>query len=531
MRKLPIGIQSFEKLRNGGYVYVDKTMFIGNLLDAGATYFLSRPRRFGKSLFVTTLEAYFRGQQDLFDGLEMEKYESSKPLEDQWVKYPVMTFYFSGGSYGTSGDLEKILAFSLERFEKEYGIRHFEVQNIRADLPVWLIYCIEGAYKTTGKQIAFLVDEYDKPLLDNLSVNDSQEEENRKLLKDFFSVLKDEDKFLKFAFFTGVTKFNKVSIFSDLNQLKDITLVSEYSSICGITEKELRSHFHAEIENLATAQRVTIEETRSRLAQVYDGYHFSEHSEGVYNPFSLLNAFSDKKFGRYWFESGTPTFLVRKLAQSGIQVQDFTDGVQVSEDRINNNRADDEDVVPLFYQNGYLTINDYDPLFQEYTLSYPNDEVKYGYLNSLIPLVDSKYAAKTGTFSASRMVRNLRDRDVDSLMTMLQALLASIPYHESKVPEDEQRWRNVVYAVFTVLGQYVRTEVHSAGGRSDCLIENDQAIFIFEFKKDKTADEALQQINDRNYALPYISSGKTIVKIGANFSTKKKTLDEWRVET
>ncbi|MDY2670034.1 MAG: AAA family ATPase [Anaerovoracaceae bacterium] len=530
MAKLPIGIQSFEKLRRGGYAYVDKTMYISNLLDGGSVYFLSRPRRFGKSLFLTTLEAYFRGQRELFRGLSIEKAEIIKPENEQWMTYPVMSFYLSGGSFGTETGLEKILAFSLESFEKEYGIRHYEVQDLRADLPVWLKYCIEENFRLMGKQIVFLVDEYDKPILNNLTVNDMQEQKNRSLLKDFFSVLKDEDKYLKFAFFTGVTKFNKVSVFSDLNQLKDISLVARYSAICGITQKELESNFSDEIRTLSEDQNMTISETKEKLASVYDGYHFSERGEGVYNPFSVLNAFSDCRFGRYWFESGTPTFLVRKLAGSGIHVQDFTDGVQVTEDRMNNNTADDEDVVTLFYQTGYLTITGYDAVFREYTLSYPNEEVKFGYLNSLIPMVSPKFAANTGAFSASKMIRYLQNDNPESLMTMLQALLASIPYHEGKAPEDEQQWRNVVYAVFTLLGQYVRTEVHSAGGRSDCVIENEQFIYIFEFKKDRSAEEALKQIDDRGYALPYNASGKKVIKIGANFSSDKKTFDNWEIE-
>lgn len=405
MARLPIGIQSFEKLRRGGYLYVDKTMYIYRLLDEGTSWFLSRPRRFGKSLFVTMLEAYFRGQKELFRGLAIEKEEQKRLEEEQWAACLVMTFYLSGGSYGTESGLAKILSFSLERFEKEYQIPHYEAQDLRAELPVWLKYCIEEAHERTGKEIVFLVDEYDKPLLDNLTVNDEQEKENRSLLKGFFSALKDEDKFLRFSFFTGVTKFNKVSIFSDLNQLKDITLAPRYSAICGITQKELEENFAEEISGLARSQGQTEGETRKRLAEVYDGYHFSESGEGVYNPFSLLNAFSDGRFRRYWFESGTPVFLVRKLEKSGIGVQDFSDGVQITEDRMNNSRADEEDVVPLFYQTGYLTIVGYDPVFQEYTLSYPNEEVKYGYLNSLIPMVSSGYAAKTGEFSASRMVR------------------------------------------------------------------------------------------------------------------------------
>lgn len=535
MAKLPIGIQSFEDLRENGYLYVDKSMYIRELSDGGKTFFLSRPRRFGKSLFVTTLEAYFRGRKELFQGLAIGKAEAQKPDEEQWIEYPVMTFYLSGGAYGAEGGLERRLAYSLQMFEEQYGIPHYEfcAEDLRAVLPVWLTYCLQKGYEITGRQVVFLVDEYDKPLLDNLSVDDAQEKANHRLMKDFFSVLKDQDRYLKFVFFTGVTKFSKVSIFSDLNQLKDISLLPKYAAICGITESELDSNFEEEIGALAKAQDLTPGEARARLAQVYDGYHFSDSPVGVYNPFSLLNAFADGRFGRYWFESGTPTFLVRKLEESGIPVQDFTDGVQATEAQLGNYRADDSftkiAVIPLLYQTGYLTITGYDTEFQEYTLSYPNEEVKYGYLNSLIPAVSPGYGADPGPFSASRIVRCLRSNDLEAVMQMLQALLASIPYHEGKAPADEQQWRNVVYAVFTVLGQYVRTEVHSAGGRSDCIVETDRYIDIFEFKQDKSAQEALQQIDDRRYALPYITDSRKIMKIGANFSTEMKTLDEWKI--
>lgn len=527
MSKLPIGIQSFKKIREDGYVYVDKTQYIQNLLASGSVYFLSRPRRFGKSLFLSTLEAYFRGQKDLFCGLAIETYEQQKPEKEQWIEYPVMKFSLSGGSYSTDEGMERMLALVLEEFEQEYGIPHFHVQSLRADLPVWLKYCIEQCSRITAKPIAFLVDEYDKPLLENLSVNLEQEERNRTLFKGFFSVLKDEDAYLKFVFFTGVTKFSKVSIFSDLNQLRDISLLPAYGTICGITEHELDDYFQEELIAMAAAQELTAAGCREKLAKVYDGYHFSENSPGVYNPFSLLNALSDQRFGRYWFETGTPTFLIQKLRRSGLAVQEFSHGVQVTEDRITSFHAEDDDVIPLYYQTGYLTITGYDREFQEYTLSYPNDEVKYGYLNSLIPAVGSSNGMQNSVFSASRMVRCLQDNDLEPFMTMLMALLASIPYHEGKAPSNEQEWQNVIYAIFTVLGQYVRTEVHSSGGRSDCIAENDSYIYIFEFKQDKTAEEALRQIDDKGYALPYSAGGKKIVKIGANFSNKKRTLDEW----
>ena len=525
MRKLPIGIQSFEKLREENFVYVDKTAYIAELVNSGSVFFLSRPRRFGKSLFISTLEAYFLGRKELFGGLEIEKYEMLKPKEEQWTVYPIFLFSLSGGAFQTEQGLAIRLAYELDRFEKRYGIAHQE----KLDLPTQFQYCIEESFRLTGKRVVVLVDEYDKPLLETMDVNTRQEQANHDLLKSFFSILKDEDRYLRFVLISGVTKFNKVSIFSDLNQLKDISLLPAYSAICGITEKELMQNFAQEVCRLAQAQELTLEMTLEKLARVYDGYHFSEKMEGVYNPFSILNAFSDCRFGRYWFESGTPTFLIRRLMESGLPVQDFSEGVRATEESISNYRADYHDLVPIYYQTCYLTISAYDREFQEYTLSYPNEEVKYGYLNSLIPAVNPEYASKAGVFSVYRMIGFLRDNDMEPFMIMLQALLAGIPYHEGKVPSQEQQWRNIVYAIFTVLGQYVRAEVHSANGRSDCVVENERYFYIFEFKQDKTAEEALKQIDDRGYALPYAASQKKVIKVGADFSTEKRTLDAWKI--
>ncbi len=370
---------------------------------------------------------------------------------------------------------------------------------------------------------------YDKPLLDNLSGNVAQEEQNRNMMKGFFGALKDADPYLRFVFITGITKFSKVSIFSDLNQLKDISLLPRYAAICGITERELLENFNDEIVSLAASQGHSREEALSLLAKMYDGYHFSRSELGVYNPFSLLNAFSDEYLGRYWFETGTPTFLYKKLIESKRSVQEFSNGVTATEARLGNYIADESDLVPLYYQAGYLTITGYDPQFKTYTLSYPNDEVKYGYLESLIPMANASYQTPDATFSAARMVGYLRDNDVESFMQMLQALLASIPYYEGKAPANEQQWRNILYAIFTVLGQYVRAEVHSSKGRSDCIVENEKYVYIFEFKEDKTAEDALAQIDANGYAIPYVASGKRIVKIGADFSTKMQTLDRWVV--
>lgn len=529
MRKLPIGIQSFEKLREDGYLYVDKTEYIWDLVNSGAVYFLSRPRRFGKSLLISTMQAYFEGKKELFDGLAISEHEAEKPIEEQWRSYPVIHFSLAGGEFTREGGLAAALDADMSYIARKYGLDANDIAG--DDISVRLKKLIRSLKERTGSQVVVLVDEYDKPLLANISMNTGLLEKNRIVYKGIFGILKDMDAYLKFVFFTGVTKFSKVSIFSDLNQLRDISLESEFSGICGITENELQKNFQENIKIMSEAQDLTINETLERLSRTYDGYHFSSQSEGVYNPFSLLNAFASKKFGRYWFETGTPAFLIKKLQESGANVQDFSTGIRATESRLMNSHADDFDLIPLYYQSGYLTIKGYDPVFQEYILSYPNDEVRYGYIEALIPTVNAQYASRGSDFSAGRMVTSLVTGDIENVMTMLQALFASIPYYEGQAPQNEQQWRNLLFAVFSVLGQYVRTEIHTSKGRSDCVLENEDYVYIFEFKQDRTADEALRQIEEKGYAAPYAAGGKHVIKIGANFSMEKKTLDEWKIST
>lgn len=527
MNKLPIGIQSFEDLRNNQYIYVDKTALIWSMITEGKSYFLSRPRRFGKSLLVSTIAAYFLGQKDLFQGLMIAEKESEKPSEEQWLAYPVMVFSLSGGTYLKSEGLESQLTKEIKRAEQQYLGESVKGQD--DTIASWFGKVIEALYAKEHRQVVVLVDEYDKPLLETMNFNTEQEEENRALFKSFFSVLKDEDQYLKFVFFTGVTKFSKVSIFSDLNQLNDISMSTKYTALCGITQEELLACFKDNISALAHTQGIEWDEAIQKLTRMYDGYHFSESPVGVYNPFSILNAFSNCKYGRYWFETGTPTFLIRELNRWNKPVQDFTDGVRAKQARLSDYRAHNPDLVPLYYQTGYLTITGYDPQFDEYTLSYPNDEVKYGYLESLIPVIAPGVQSPDDSFSASRMTGYLKNGDTDSFMKMLQALLASIPYYEGKAPEQEQQWRNIIYAVFAVLGQYVTAEVHSARGRSDCIVENENHVYIFEFKMNESAEAALKQIEETGYAEPYLASGKRIIKIGVNISDKKGTIDEWLI--
>lgn len=427
-RKLPIGIQTFEELQRENYLYVDKTQYVWNLATTGKAYFLSRPRRFGKSLFISTLEAYFRGKKELFEGLAIEKPEEERG-ENAWQEYPVVTFYLSSGQFNSEKGLEDVLNGVLENTAEEYGLTgNFALRG--ETLPVRFKNLIWNLYRKTGRPVVVLVDEYDKPLLETMIVNPEQEEKNRRLYKEFFSVLKDADQYVKFEFFTGVTKFSKVSIFSDLNHLKDISMTNNFAGICGITEEELRQNFGPEIRSMAAEQEMTEEECLDKLAKTYDGYHFSQKGESVYNPFSLLNAFDEKDFGSYWFETGTPTFLVNKLKASDFTPESLTDGVNATEEELKNYRAESINPIPLFYQSGYLTITHFDRRFRIYSLAFPNDEVEYGFLNSLVPTVLGRRDDEN-PLSLANMIRDLENVDAGKFLNRLRSLFGSIPYPET----------------------------------------------------------------------------------------------------
>lgn len=524
IRKLPIGIQSFEKLRNEHYLYVDKTQYVWDLIKGGSAYFLSRPRRFGKSLFISTLEAYFRGQKKLFDGLAIEKLEESRGGK-AWREYPVVTFYLSSGQFNTENGLEDLLNEIMEDTAQQYGL--VGDYALRGEtLPVRFRILIRNLYRKTGRPVVVLVDEYDKPLLETMIVNPEQEEANRRLYKEFFSTLKDMDQYLKFEFFTGVTKFSKVSIFSDLNHLTDISLSRDVSDICGITETELRQTFGPEIRAMALDQNITEEECLAKLAQTYDGYHFSRKGEGVYNPFSVLNAFREKDFGNYWFETGTPTFLINKLKASDFTPESLNDGVSAAEDELKSYRAESPNPIPLFYQSGYLTITHFDREFRIYSLAFPNDEVKYGFLNSLVPTVLGP-RNEEHPFSMRSMVIDLRKGDINAFLNRLRSLFGSIPYPENNAVNYEEMWRNQIFLVLKLLGMYVECEVHTSGGRCDCVAQTDKFTYVMEFKMDKSAEEALEQINSRDYACQFEADNRKIIKIGVNFLSDKRNVGNW----
>ena len=516
---MPIGIQDFADIRENGYVYVDKTEHIYNLVTNGKPYFLSRPRRFGKSLLVTTLEAYFLGKKDLFKGLAIEKYETD------WFEYPVLKFSLAAGEFTKSYGLRERLKNTLADFEQKYGLPSED-----SVLAVRFEHALKNAVKKTGRKVAVLVDEYDNPILKNIGVSEEQGEENRTLYKAFFATLKDQDAYLRFVLFTGVTKFSKVSIFSDLNQLQDISTDREYAEICGITQTELEENFQPEIEAMAKENGLTTDECLTKLKDYYDGYHFTKNSANIYNPFSLINAFQKKEFGKYWFGTGTPTFLVKRLAKMGFNPQQFSDGsLYTSEDEISDYRPDNPNVVPLLYQSGYLTIKEYDKRYDSFTLGYPNEEVKYGFTQSLTTV----YLNIDKPLDVRNFCRDIDTGNTDSLKSRFVALFANLPYTAGKSAKNdsviEQNFQNVIYLTFLLLGQFVRVEQHSAHGRADCIVETEEYVYIFEFKRDDTADNALAQIEAQGYAKPYEADKRKIIKVGSVFSSEEKNISEWVV--
>ncbi|WP_244941255.1 ATP-binding protein, partial [Bacteroides eggerthii] len=416
MRKLPIGIQTFEEIRKENYLYVDKTAMVYQLANVGKPYFLSRPRRFGKSLLISTFEAYFQGRKDLFEGLAIEK------LETEWKEYPVLHLDLNAKKYETSDDLTAMLNQYLEKWEQKYGN---EKRNRSSEER--FAYIIEQAYIQTGKQVVVLIDEYDKPLLQAI-LDEPLLEEYRRTLKAFYGVLKSADRYLRFVFLTGVTKFAQVSVFSDLNQLNDISMDYAYNSLCGITKEELSSNFVPEIKNLGEFLGLTFEEIVDRLEKQYDGYHFCEDTTvGLFNPFSVLNALQKLKLGNYWFQTGTPTYLVDLLKQSDYDLRLLINGIETTNSAFSEYRAEANNPLPMIYQSGYLTIKHYDKEVDLYTLKFPNDEVCYGFLNFLVPYYTNVSDDETG-FHIAKFIRELRSGDIEAFMERLKVFFAGMPY-------------------------------------------------------------------------------------------------------
>lgn len=520
LRKLPVGVQSFEKIRTNGYIYVDKTEYVYEMVHSGIPFFLSRPRRFGKSLLLSTLKAYWEGKRELFSGLAIEELEKENP--GAWQEWPVFYFDFNRNGYETIHSLEDILEVHLKEWEEVY-----HVQNSGNPLPARFQNLLKAAKEQTGKESVILIDEYDKPLLDALA-NSEIEEHNKAVFKGFFGTLKGYDQYIKFVFITGITKFSKISIFSDLNQLQDISLTRKYANVCGITDAELSKYLAPEIEALGEAIHLSSDECRKKLKEQYDGYHFYPDTDGVYNPFSLLNALSLQEFAPFWYETGTPSFLISRIRETGYDAKSFTTN-QLYADRfaLSDFRIDNPDPVPILYQTGYLTIKGYLPDTESFILGYPNKEVKYGFLRSLAPVYmneDSGAALQIKMFA-----KDVQNADIDSLQNRFRQLFARLPYG-AKEDYEERDFQNVIYIVFLLLGEYVHTEVHLSTGRADCVVETKNYIYLFEFKRDKSADEALSQMNEKKYYDLYAADERKLFRIGVNFDSKQRNITEWKVQ-
>lgn len=508
----PIGRQNFENLRNEGYVYVDKTALIYKLVKEGSIYFLSRPRRFGKSLLLSTLEAYFTGKKELFTGLAMEQ------LEKEWHKYPVLHLDLNAERYENIEELKNILHTYLRQWEKEYGSN--ESHNISLSQRFRAV--IRAAKEKTGRNVVVLIDEYDKPILQAIG-NEPLQEEFRNMLKAFYGVLKSADADLKFALLTGVTKFAKVSVFSDLNNLKDISMSPHFHNICGITDEELHTVFDQEIQELATANKQTKEEAYNRLKRTYDGYHFTHDTQGLYNPFSILWTLSERRYGSYWFSTGTPTYLVELIKKAYFNIEELSD-YEASEEQLNSVHVDGIDPIPVLYQSGYLTIKDFDEEFRLYTLNYPNEEVKSGFVNFLLPFYTKIQATQTTTI-ISKFVTSVRKGKAQEFMQQLQSLMAGTPYELIK--DLENHYQNVIYIITKLMGLYVQAEYRTSNGRIDLLIGTNDYIYIIELKFNGTAEVALAQITEKDYALPFATDGRQIFKIGANVDKNTRNITEW----
>ncbi len=520
-RLLPIGIQDFEDLRNRGFIYVDKTAYIYKLAREGKPYFLSRPRRFGKSLLLSTMEAYFLGKKDLFKGLALEN------LEKDWIEYPVIKISFGLNSYETHEKLKARLNSIITELEEYY-----KIEGKYEDPAERFANLIKSVSQKANKQIVILIDEYDKPILDALYTE--YEEKNRQELRSFYSPLKDYDKYIKFLFITGITKVSHVNIFSGLNQLNDISLSKDYSSICGISETELSQYFTPEIEKLAKVQEMTIPETKEKLSYMYDGYHFSHNVEGVYNPFCLFKCFKEDDFGSYWFESGTPSFLVKTLQNQPMELSTLINGRLANENQFKNYDPDSKNMLPVIYQSGYLTIKDFEKETRLYTLDFPNHEIEQGFLEVLLKKFISVPYDDIG-LEINNLRIALRNKNIDTALSIIKSAIADLPTIVKK-EMCENFYEAVTHLMFRMTGYNVVSELQSVAGRSDVIVTTSDSVFIFELKMDKgqdfdkLADAALEQIDKNGYSERFAVSGKVLIKTAVVFSSEGKGIIGWKVE-
>lgn len=512
----PVGIQNFPKIRLGGYLYVDKTDLIYSIVQKEGYYFLSRPRRFGKSLLLSTIEAYFEGRRELFRNLAIDS------LTDVWESYPVLHLDLNSREYKTPEDLLQELSKHLELWESVYGDEKKD-----RDVEERFSYVIRRAYEQTGKKVVILVDEYDKPML-NAIMDEELSESYRSTLKAFYGNLKSSDRYIRFAMLTGVARFSKVSIFSDLNNLRDISFLDEYSSICGISNEEVDRYFKSGIERLAAKYRISYDEARREMRQRYDGYHFSEYSVDVYNPFSLMNLFANNKFENYWSQTGTPTHVVELLKSGSWDVGNLS-GYRIKATRLSTEGITSHSPIPTLFQAGYLTISHYRPDIDQYTLDYPNREVKESFLDFLLGEYTSRGSAQRTDFDITRFVEEVEEGNPKGFMERVTSLLAAIPYSDHP-DAPEAYFQSVIYMLFTLLGYYTEMEERTARGRIDVTVKTSGYIYVFEFKRDGSAEDAMAQIHEKEYWRKFASSGHRIFLIAANFNSRTRSLDGLLIE-
>ncbi len=514
-KRYPIGIQTFEKVIEGNYFYVDKTEYIYKMTRKKFV-FLSRPRRFGKSLLVSTLKSYFEGKRELFKGLAIDR------LATEWTEHPVLHFDMSGGKHMEKEQLEEYIGYRLQEKELQWGITQPQKgANNR------LIELINTAYEKSGRQVVVLIDEYDAPLLD-VAHETEQLAALRNVMRNFFSPLKYCEAKLRFVFLTGITKFSQLSIFSELNNISNISMLDDYAAICGITEEELLTQMDSPIEQLGKRTGLTKEEVAKQLKENYDGYHFSAFSPDIYNPFSLLNCFENGDFGAYWFASGTPTYLLHMLRKFNVQPADLgrTYAMASAFDAPTENMTA---ITPLLYQSGYITIKGYDKMSRLYTLDLPNKEIKAGLFESLLPNYLEGMYAQNGNVTIARMSVLIRQNNMDGALRLLQTFLETVPY--CNVTNYEGHYQQMLFVIFSILTDFlIDVEVHTAKGRVDIVMETATNLYLLELKLNKDAATALRQINMKDYASRFALCGKPITKVGINFNSEKGNLSDWSIE-
>ena len=515
LKLYPVGIQTFEEIIRRDLLYVDKTEYVYRMTHGGGKYFfLSRPRRFGKSLLISTFKSYFEGRKDLFKGLAIER------LEQKWDEYPVIHLSMAGGKHMEKEELEKYLLFVLEKNERTYGIENnSQSPNLRFS------NFIERIHEKTGKQVVILIDEYDAPLLDVV-----HEETSlgvlRNVMRNFYSPLKDYEPYLRFVFLTGITKFSQMSIFSELNNIANVSMLPQYAGICGITLEELQTQMAADVEALGEKLGKTKEDTLALLREYYDGYHFSEQSPDIFNPFSLLNAMSKGKLDYYWFASGTPTYLIEMLNKFQVMPSEIGGG-EADKSEFDAPTEKMTTIVPLLYQSGYITIKGYDPETELYLLDIPNKEIRVGLYRCLLPNYIGMNTVK-GTTTIAKMSAAIRHNEIDKALTMLQTYLGTVPYCDNT--DYEGHYQQMMYVIFSILDNYVDVEVRTPKGRVDMVLRTTTHIYLFELKMNQNADVAMKQIDLKDYPQRFALSGLPIVKVGINFDVATHNITDWKVE-